>query len=178
MKKKFIFTIELLADIPDKITPKFVEKIIAEVDKKKYLSGYMPQTDKHQAFIDYIQNNQNIHEQIISGDLFSDYYYAFRASGGEERIARLHPPKGLIDIIREKSLELDNETSDFILNIYMDNEDDESDDKIDIDGNPLPVRSKKEVLDDLKRNIDNQIIWQSLFNYVITSTSCALVAKD
>lgn len=177
MKKKFIFTIELLADIPDQITPDFVEKIIAEVDKEKYLSGYLPKTEKHQAFIDYIQNNQNIHEEIISGDLFSDYYYAFSNSGREERIAALQPPKVLIDIIHETPLKLDNETRNFILNLYKDDDESDIDDEIDVNGNPLPVKSKKETLNALKRDIDDRIIWQSLFNYVITSTSCTLVTR-
>ncbi|HLP45805.1 MAG TPA: hypothetical protein VK469_07665, partial [Candidatus Kapabacteria bacterium] len=63
MKKKFRFTIDIQADIPNRITSELIERVVSEVDKENRLLNYQPLTDKHQVFIDYIKNNKNIHEE-------------------------------------------------------------------------------------------------------------------
>ncbi|HLP45316.1 MAG TPA: hypothetical protein VK469_05195 [Candidatus Kapabacteria bacterium] len=174
MEKKFRFTIDIVADIPDQLTTEFIKKIIAEVDREHYLTDYFPPIDKGQAFIDYIKDHENIHEECLAGDLF------MALSGGcfNEELNALLNPKIFDHIALDIAPELPDKTSDFIIQLYKDIETRDADDVVDVDGNPLAIRnSKKDTLDALKREIDTEIIQQSLLNYKITAASLKILKK-
>ncbi|HLP44571.1 MAG TPA: hypothetical protein VK469_01415, partial [Candidatus Kapabacteria bacterium] len=149
-----------------RITSELIERVVSEVDKENRLLNYQPLTDKHQVFIDYIKNNKNIHEECLTTDLL----FNLTENGFDEKLTELLTPKCFDEIILEKSVDLDNETRVFISRLYEDVETNEKDDKTDEDGNPLP-NSKKDILEALKREIDTEIIQQSLLNYKITAAS-------
>ncbi|HLP47670.1 MAG TPA: hypothetical protein VK469_17120 [Candidatus Kapabacteria bacterium] len=173
MIKNFKFVIDIEADITDKITPELVNGIVTEVDKENKLPNYQPQTDKLQAFIDYIKNNDSLYEECIAGNLF----FKLSEGGFEEQLSEFLNPKCFDDIVIEKAAGLDSEIRDFVIQIYKNAGAIEEDAKIDEDGKPLPIRnSKKDIEDALKREIDSSIIHRCLLNYEITAAS--LKIKD
>ena len=127
MKKKFRFTIDIVADIPDQLTTEFIKKIIAKVDRDHYLPDYFPQTVKHQVFINYITDHENIHEKCLAGDLFM----ALSAGGFNEELTELLKPKIFDHIALEIAPELPDKTSDFITQLYKDIETKDADEYVD-----------------------------------------------
>ncbi|HLP44549.1 MAG TPA: hypothetical protein VK469_01305 [Candidatus Kapabacteria bacterium] len=146
MEKKFRFTIDIVADIPERITSELIERVVSEVDKENRLPNYQPLTNPHQAFIDYIKNNENIYEECLTADLL----FNLTENGFDEQLSELLTPKCFDEIILEKSVDMDHETRVFINRLYEDAETNEKDDKIDEDGNSLP-NSKKDISEALKR---------------------------
>ncbi|MCU0287805.1 MAG: hypothetical protein MUF15_15620 [Acidobacteria bacterium] len=173
MKKKFLFTIEIQGDFPDQISPDFVTRIVSEVDRENRLPNYSVKTDNHQAFIDYVKNNEHILEECIAGDV----YFNISSDGFADVLNQLLNPKWLDHIALENADKLDNETRDFIINLYKEPDEDNEDSKIDEEGNPLP-NSKQNLTDALKREIDTEIIQQSLLNYKITGISLKVIDKE
>ncbi|MCU0285931.1 MAG: hypothetical protein MUF15_05985, partial [Acidobacteria bacterium] len=174
MKKNFRLTIEIKADIPAKITPQFVKTIIDEVDKEGILLNYQPPIDKLQSFIDYIINNENFHEQCISGDLL----FKFTEENFEEKLNELLGSKCFDHFALDISQKLDKELKDYIYKLYEDTLSKDDDSKVDAEGNLLPIRNtKKDTIEALKREIDSTIIQSSLLNYTIIAASLKTVNK-
>ena len=166
MRKNYVLTIEIKANIPETINPDLVKKIVSEVDKENNLPLYLPQTEKHQAFIDFIKNNEKAHEECISGD----FLFKLSENGFEEELSELLNPTCFDHIALDQAKQLDSETRNFITQLYADTGSNDLDDKIDGNGKPIP-NSKKALLEATKREIDRGIIQHSLLNYEITSAS-------
>lgn len=174
MLKVFKLTINLEVDIPDKISDDLVKEVISEVDKSVNMPLYLPQTDKHQAFIDYIKNNDNVYEQCITGDLF----FQLMEHGLEDELTEFLKPRIFDEIALDVAGKLDSETKNFITRLYGDTENKDIDDIIDEDGNPLNGRiSKKQAIEAVKREIDRRIIQDSLLDYKLIDASLKVVCK-
>lgn len=168
MIKEFKLTINLEVEIPEKISDELVKEVITEVDKSDNMPLYLPQTDKHQAFIDYIKNNDSIYEQCITGDLF----FQLMEHGLEDELTEFLKPRFFDEIALDAAGKLDSETKNFITLLYEDTENQDIDELIDEDGNPLTGRiSKKQAVEALKREIDRRIIQDSLLDYKLTGAT-------
>jgi hypothetical protein len=171
-KKKFRLTIDIRTIIPDKIPTKLVENVVNDVDRANSIPLYQPKTEKHQAVIDFIKNNESIHEQCIAADL----YFKLSHDGLENELPQILNPRTFDEIVLDASKEMDIETKDFLALLYDETVGKEDDDTIDEDGNPLPQRmSKKQALEAIKREIDRRIIQDSLLDYKVTGASLKLV---
>jgi len=170
--KKFRLTIDIQANIPDKIATKVIEKVVNEVDEDNKLPLYLPKTDKHQAFIDFIKNNETFHEKCITADLC----FKINLDGFDKELKKLLKPGFFDDVALDAGEEMDIETKNFITRLYEEDADKDADDKIDADGNPLPLRvSKKQSLEAIKQEIDRRIIQESLLDYKLTTASLKVV---
>lgn len=170
MNKNFSITFEIKANIPETITPELVKGIIAEIDKENNLPNYWPQTEKHQAFINFIKNNEKVYKECIA----SDFVFKISDYGFEEELTEFLKPKCFDQIALEHAKELDTETGNFITQLYEDAETNDENENIDENGKPIP-NSKKDMLEATKREIDRGVIQHSLLNYEITGASLNLV---
>ena len=170
MIRNFVFTINLKVNIPETITPELVKGIIADVDNENNLANYRPKTEKHQIFIDFIKNNEKIHGECIA----SDFVFKLSENGFEDELTEHLKPACFDDIALDQAKQLDNETRDFITQLYEDTGSNDDDDKIDENGKPMP-NSKKDMLAALKREIDRGIIQHNLLNYEITAASLKII---
>jgi len=170
--KKFRLTIDLKAIIHDKIPTKLVESVVKEVDKSNKIPLYQPNTEKHQAFIDFIKNNETFHEKSIAADLC----FKINHDGIEDDLDELLNPMLFDNVALDASREIDGEIKDFITLLYNKADPKSADEKIDEDGKPLPHRlSLKDSLEAIKREIDRRIIQDSLLDYKITGASLKAV---
>ena len=166
MVKNFVFSIEIKADIPETISRDLVKKVVNEVDKENILPIYLPQTEKHQVFIDFIKNNEKALEECIA----NDFIFKLSENGFEEELDEFLNLTFFDHIALNQAKHLDRETGDFITQLYADAGSNDLDDKIDGNGKPIP-NSKKDLLEAIKREIDRGIIQQCLLNYEITAAS-------
>lgn len=170
--KKFRLTIDIKAIIPDKIPTKLVESVVKEVDEDNKIPLYRLNIDKHQAFVDFIKNNEIFHEKCITADLC----FKINLDGFDKELKKLLNPKFFDDIALDAAEEMDIETKNFITLLYEEDADKNADEKIDDEGNPLPQRvSKKQTLEAIKQEIDRRIIQDSLLDYKLTSASLKVV---
>jgi len=172
MIRKFRLTIDLTITIPEKITPALIEKIIAEKDTDNYLTNYKPTTDKHQAFIDFIKNNEHIYAQCITGN----FYFKLAKEGFDDELEDILQPKHFDQRAIEAAGSMDKETAAFIIQLYEETGKQDKDAEIDEEGKPIPqVNSKKAIIEAIKRDIDREIIQLSLMDYKITAASFNVV---
>jgi len=170
--KKFRLTIDIQAIIPDKIPTDFVKRVVTEVDEDNKIPLYQPNTDKHQAVIDFIKNNETFHEKCITADLC----FKINLDGFDKELKKLLIPGFFDDVALDAAEKMDIETKNFITRLYEEDSDKDDDDKIDADGNPLPLRvSKKQSLEAIKQEIDRRIIQESLLDYKLTAASLKVV---
>jgi len=170
--KKFRLTVDIKAIVPDKIPANLVKRVVTEVDEDNKLPLYLPKTDKHQAVVDFIKNNETFHEKCITADLC----FKINLEGFDKELKKLLNPGFFDDIALDAAEELDMETKNFITLLYEEDADKDADDTIDDDGNPLPRRvSKKQSLEAIKQEIDRRIIQESLLDYKLTTASLKVV---
>jgi hypothetical protein len=171
-KKKFRLTIDIQAIIPDKIPAKLVENVVNDVDRANSIPLYLPKTEKHQAVIDFIKNNEPFHEQCIAADIC----FKINHGGIEEQLDELMEPRLFDNVALEAASGMNNEIKDFISLLYEKADAEDAYDKIDDEGKPLPHRlSMKDSLEATKREIDRRIIQDSLLDYTITGASLKVV---
>ena len=172
MIKKIRLTIDLTVNIPEKISPALIEKIIAEKDTDRYLTNYKPLTEKHQAFIDFIKNNDDIYAQCITGS----FYFKLNEHGFDDELEDILQPKHFDQRVIEAAGSMDKETAAFIIQLYEETRNQDKDAEIDEEGKPIPqVNSKKAIIESIKRDIDREIIQLSLMDYNITAVSFTAV---
>ncbi|MCX6581476.1 MAG: hypothetical protein NT166_14985 [Candidatus Aminicenantes bacterium] len=170
--KKFRLTIDIKAIIHDKIPMKLIESLVKEVDKNNQLLIDLPKTEKHQAVIDFIKNNETFHEKSIAADLC----FKINHDGIEDDLDELLNPRLFDNVALDASREMDSEIKGFITLLYKKADAKSVDEKIDEDGKPLPHRlSMKDSLEAIKREIDRRIIQDSLLDYKITGASLKAV---
>jgi hypothetical protein len=176
MNKIFQLTIEIKVNIPETITPELIEEIVSEVTNGNNIPNYQVQPEKHQAFIDYIKNNESLHEQCITGNFF----FKLTTDGFEDDLAELLKPKQFDETAVEVAKKMSPEYEEFIKYLYCEKEMDDNDDDEDDDNTvKTPLKNtKKEEEKAAIREIDRGIIQHCLLNYEITAASLKAVKDD
>jgi hypothetical protein len=176
MNKIFRLTIEIKVNIPETITPELIEEIVSEVTSGNNVPNYQVQPEKHRAFIDYINNNESLHEQCIAGNVF----FKLTEHGFDDDLTELLKPKQFDETAVEAAQKMSPEYGAFIKSLYGEKETDDNDeDGDDENEDRTPLKhTKKEEEEAAKREIDRGIIQHCLMNYEITAVSFKVVKDE